>query len=251
MKIIKKVLKIIVDVLTFLIFLVLILIIISKVKMMITGKDYFNVFGYSIFSVATGSMEPAINQNDVIIVKRADNYEIDDIITFRSENAYITHRIISKRDDVIVTKGDANNTKDVAINGDVIVGKVIKVYRNGGVWQKVFTSPRIIIMVFVTLMLFDFAFSYKGIQKKQQIKLVDKIKSMNINLKQVNKEAKKEEDSPKMTNKEIVELCKKTDMVQKGEDVKFDKKEKDFLNYTVRLDLKELQKRIDDKVNKE
>ena len=251
LKVVKKVLKIIVDILTFIIFLALILIIISKVKMMITGKDYFNLFGYSIFSVATGSMEPAINQNDIIIVKSDTNYKIDDIVTFRSDDAYITHRIITKRDDVIVTKGDANNTKDVAIKTDAVVGKVIKVFRQGGVWQKVFTSPKTIIMIFITLMLFDFAFSYKGIQQKQQVKLIDKIKSMNINLKQVNKQAKKEEDSPKMTNKEIVELVKKTDMVEKGEEVKLNKKEKDFLNYTVRLDLKELQKRIDDKVNKE
>ena len=38
-------------------------------------------------------------------------------------------------------------------------------------------------------------------------------------------------------------------MVKAGEEVKLDKKEKDFLNYTVRLDLNELQKRIDDKIN--
>ena len=54
-----------------------------------------------------------------------------------------------------------------------------------------------------------------------------------------------------MSDEEIVELYKKTDMVKAGEEVKLDKKEKDFLNYTVRLDLNELQKRIDDKMNEE
>jgi hypothetical protein len=116
-------------------------------------------------------------------------------------------------------------------------------------------------------MLFDFAFSYKGIQKKKNIKLVDKVKEKlkGIKVEQVNKPEKaqdmsdkkavelvnKTEDAPKMSDKEIVELVKKTDMVQAGEDVKFDKKEKDFLNYTVRLDLSELQKHIDDEMNKE
>ena len=98
-------------------------------------------------------------------------------------------------------------------------------------------------------MLFDFAFSYKGIQRKRNIKLVDKVmnKIKGIKLEQVNKT----EEAPKMSDEEIVELYKKTDMVQSGEDVKFDKKEKDFLNYTVRLDLSELQKHIDDEMKKE
>ena len=52
-----------------------------------------------------------------------------------------------------------------------------------------------------------------------------------------------------MTKKEIETLQKKTVMVQNGEDVKFDKKEKEFLNYTIRLDLDELQKEINDKMN--
>ena len=245
MKIVKKIFKIITDILTSLVFLILILIIFAKVKMMFTGRDYFELFGYSIFSVATGSMEPAIKQNDVILIKRKKSYDINDIVTFKGENAYITHRIISKRGTTIVTKGDANNTKDATIEESDIIGKVVKTFSKAGVWQKVFTSPKIIIMIFITLILFDFAFSYKGIRNKQNIKLVNKIK--DIRLEQVNKK----EDSPKRTNKEIVELVKKTESVKKGEEVVFDKKEKEFLNYTVRLDLSELQKQIDDKMNKE
>ena len=249
----KKVFGIIVDVLTFSVFLVLVLIILSRVKMMVSGKEYFDVFGYSIFNVATGSMEPVISQNDIIIVKEEKDYDINDIVTFKSDNAYVTHRVISKSGNSIVTKGDANNAKDVSIKKDDIIGKVVHVIRQGGVWQQIFTSPTIIIMIFVTLMLFDFAFSYKGIQKKKNIKLVDRVmeKVKGIKLEQVNKEVKKTEDAPVMIDKEIVELVKKTDMVQAGEDVKFDKKEKDFLNYTVRLDLSELQKRIDDEMKKE
>ena len=242
-KIIKKVFKIIVDILTVLVFLLLAVIIFSKVKMMVSGKDYFDIFGYSIFTVATGSMEPAISQNDIIIVKAQKQYNVNDIVTFKSENAYITHRIISVRGDTIVTKGDANNTKDVAIKKSDIIGKVIKIYSKAGVWQKVIVSPKIIIMIFVTLMAFDFAFSYKGIQKKQNTRIVQRLPH-NIRLEQVNAI----DDSPKMTKEEIEILKKKTETVKDGGEVKFDKKEKEFLNYTIRLDLNELQKHIDDKM---
>lgn len=248
-RILKRILKIIVDVLTFTVFVVLVLIVYSKIKMIITGNDYFDMFGYSIFSVSTGSMEPAISQNDIIIIKDKDDYFINEIVTFKSEKSYVTHRIIEKRGDVFITKGDANNTKDVEIDRKDIIGKVVKVFPNAAIWQKIFSSPKVIIAIFATLMLFDFAFSYKGIQRKKNIKLVDKVmeKVKSIKLEQVNKKA----DAPKMSDKEIVELVKKTDMVKAGEDVKFDKKEKDFLNYTVRLDLSELQRQIDDEMKKE
>ena len=98
-------------------------------------------------------------------------------------------------------------------------------------------------MIFVTLILFDFAFSYKGFKQKQNVKIVDKIKDVKL------EEVNKKEEAPKMSDLEIVELYKKTDMVKNGEDVKFDKKEKEFLNYTIRLDLNELQKQIDNKMN--
>ena len=247
--ILKKIFKTVVDILTFFVFIVLILIIYSKLKMIFTGNDYFDMFGYSIFSVATGSMEPAISQNDIIIIKDKKDYEINEIITFKSDNAYITHRIVDKRGDVFVTKGDANNTKDVEIDRSAIIGKVVKILPNAAVWQRIFSSPKVIIAIFATLILFDFAFSYKGIQRKKNVKLVDKVadKVGDIKLEQVNKV----EDAPKMSDEEIVNLVKKTDMVKAGEDVKFDKKEKDFLNYTVRLDLSELQKQIDSKMNED
>ena len=165
MKIVKKIFKIITDILTFLVFLVLILIIFAKVRMMFTGNDYFELFGYSIFSVATGSMEPAIKQNDIILIKKSKKYDVDEIVTFKGENAYITHRIISKRGTTIVTKGDANNTKDATIEENQIIGKVVKVFSQAGVWQKIFTSPKTIILIFLTLVLVDFAFSYKGNKK--------------------------------------------------------------------------------------
>ena len=235
----KRIFKVIVDILTFLVFVALIIILVSKVKMMVNGSDYFDIFGYSFFNVGTGSMKPAINENDIVIIKSQKDYNEDDIVTFKSENAYITHRVISKRGDTFVTKGDANNAKDIAIEKKDIIGKVVKVLKRAGVWQKIFSSPKVIIMVFVTLILFDVAFSYKGIIKKKNKKLVEKIPDVKL------EEVNKTKDSPKMSNKEIVELVKKTDMVKAGEDVKFDKKEKDFLNYTIRLDLSELQKQID------
>ncbi len=288
----KKIFGIIVDILTFLVFLILVLIIFSRVKMMVSGKEYFDVFGYSIFNVATGSMEPAISQNDIIIVKEEKSYELNDIVTFRSDNAYVTHRVISKSGNSLITKGDANNAKDVSIKQEDVIGRVVKVIKQGGVWQQIFTSPTIIIMIFVTLMLFDFAFSYRGNNnkeikekikevevikeekpKKEKVglkkkldekiqKRIDKIEEEKKKIKEKRKkkeeekqrikEEKKNKNKPadnKIDDKKIVELYKKSELV--NEDNQIDESDDDPFGYTVRLDLSELQKRINEKMNED
>ena len=76
--ILKKVANFIVNVIMALVFLILLVVIIIKLSMLISGKNYFLINGYSIFCVATGSMEPTISQNDIIIVKKSDTYKVND-----------------------------------------------------------------------------------------------------------------------------------------------------------------------------
>ena len=166
---VKKISKYIVDFLTAVVFCFLIMIIVSKVSMLFSGKQYFEIFGYSVFTVATGSMEPTISQNDIVIVKKTNDIKVNDIVTYEKDGNYITHRVISMSDDTLVTKGDANNTNDISIPRTLLVGKVINIFEKGGVWQKIFTTPSVIIMMFVTLLLFDFAFSFKGFKKKGEL----------------------------------------------------------------------------------
>ena len=83
-------------------------------------------FGYRIFKIVTGSMEPKLHVNDILLIQEVDEYKIGDIITYRYEDEYVTHRVISVEGDQIVTKGDANNTTDEPISKDIVVGKMLK-----------------------------------------------------------------------------------------------------------------------------
>lgn len=90
----------------------------------------FSVFGVSFlgfqfFKVGSGSMEPTLQVGDIILVQRQENYSTDDIITYKSNGEYITHRIIEIDGDTVVTKGDANNTEDEEINKEQIIGKYV------------------------------------------------------------------------------------------------------------------------------
>ena len=49
-----------------------------------------------------------------------------DVITYEEdENYFVTHRIIEKYENKLITKGDKNNEADVEINNSQIVGKVV------------------------------------------------------------------------------------------------------------------------------
>ena len=78
--------------------------------------------GLQVFTVLSGSMEPAYHVGSLIYVKDVDPFELEsgDVITFMlDENTVATHRIVEvvpdEEDDSVVrfrTKGDANENVD-------------------------------------------------------------------------------------------------------------------------------------------
>jgi len=92
-------------------------------------------FGYQVYlgelqfkTVLSGSMSPAINTGDIILISKTNPEEIKegDIITFREEKTFTTHRVIEIVNNSFKTKGDANEDPDAKIiKAEQIVGKVI------------------------------------------------------------------------------------------------------------------------------
>lgn len=85
----------------------------------------FSIFGYRVYRIATGSMKPYLNINDVVIVKKYNQYKVGDVITYKDDNHFITHRIVKINKSKIITKGDSNNIEDIEIDKEKVVGKVI------------------------------------------------------------------------------------------------------------------------------
>jgi signal peptidase len=69
---------------------------------------------YDLYFVRSGSMEPAINIGDVVIVGPVSPGAIHagDIITYKLDKNLITHRVLSIKGDTLITKGDANEDPD-------------------------------------------------------------------------------------------------------------------------------------------
>lgn len=75
--------------------------------------------------VLSGSMEPELSVDDLIIVARWDEYSVDDVVVYQSGNMLVVHKIIRMEDGMVVTQGTANNTEDAPIAMSDIKGLVI------------------------------------------------------------------------------------------------------------------------------
>lgn len=82
-------------------------------------------FGYGIAVVRSGSMEPTLSVNDMVVVKRTDDYEVGDIVMYQGKVNTVTHRIVEINGDEIITQGNMNNTADAPIDESRIKGEVV------------------------------------------------------------------------------------------------------------------------------
>lgn len=117
----NKLLKVIKILLTILIIIIVCLgIIINKDKIISKIPVQYLV-------IKSGSMQPTLNINDIVIIKKKSNYNIGDIITFSRNNQYfVTHRIQYIENNGFITKGDNNNcVDDDIVKAENIQGKVI------------------------------------------------------------------------------------------------------------------------------
>lgn len=110
------------------------------------------LYGYSILLVGSGSMEPELKVNDVIIIKEQENYSKNDVITFNTNgNSLVTHRILEKEGMSYITKGDNNNSIDEEIvSQNQIEGKVIY---NSKVLKFIYNNWLFIIIAIIILLI--------------------------------------------------------------------------------------------------
>jgi len=137
-------------------------------QLKIEKNDYANLFGYTFFEVATGSMSPTMEIGDVVIVKITKQVEQNDIIVYIDGENIITHRLIEINDNELIAKGDANNSEDKPIHQDMVLGEVIKILPKIGIWRKIFTSSEVVGLIFVLIVLFSAIFMFSSSDSKEK-----------------------------------------------------------------------------------
>ncbi|MCF0245927.1 MAG: signal peptidase I [Ileibacterium sp.] len=116
-----------------------------------------SLFGYRTAVVLTGSMSGTYEIDDMVITKRADQYDVNDVIMFQQGMTPTTHRIVAQQDGGFVTKGDANNTVDTyLVEPYQVLGKVVASVPKAGVVLRWVKSPVVIggFFLFAGLLIF-------------------------------------------------------------------------------------------------
>ena len=156
---VKNIFAKIINILSILIIAVAVLVLLSVV--MTKSGEVPSVMGYSLFRVMTGSMEPAIPTNSIIVTREVDASEIEvgDVISYFSKDptlngAVNTHRVVGIYEEggkvYYQTRGDANNADDLyPPTADEVIGEVVFSSYALGVVIRLISNP----LVFFPLIL--------------------------------------------------------------------------------------------------
>lgn len=166
---------------------ILCLILIFFILLNIFSMNNKSLFGFRIYRVISGSMQPALQIGDVIIVKKSNNYSERDIITYSNGLTTITHRIIAINNDKVITKGDSNEVDDKPINKEQIVGKFFFRISNFSLFSIILSKNVIyLIMIFLLVLIFLLVIGDRIIKnlryQSNNVKKLKKNKEKNKNL---------------------------------------------------------------------
>lgn len=104
-------------------------------------------FGFGVATVMSGSMSPALEVDDLVVVQAQENYQVGDIIVYQSERNLVTHRLIAWEDGLIIAKGDANNVADEPIAESAVKGTVVLRVPFVGAAANALRTPAVLIAV--------------------------------------------------------------------------------------------------------
>lgn len=119
----------------------------------VMGNSLPMPFGYGMAVVLSGSMEPTISVDDLIIVRETADYAIGDVIVYQNGNMLVVHRIVEMGPDTVVTQGDANNAPDAPIRKEMIKGEVVSWIPGAGGFVRLLKTPAVSVGLLVAALL--------------------------------------------------------------------------------------------------
>ena len=130
------------------------------------------IIGIKPYVVMSGSMEPNIKIGSVSFVNTRYPYkkiQVGDVIAFKRDTIFATHRVVEITDEGFITKGDANNIADGKIvSQNEYVGKnILSIQKLGYIIQATQTKAGKVILI--TTIVFILACAFFVIKPEEKI----------------------------------------------------------------------------------
>ncbi len=147
-------------------------------------------FGFGMTVVLSGSMEPELSVDDLLIVTPSDTYEVGDVVVYQTQRTAVVHRIVSINGEEIITRGDANNTEDDPITKENIKGRVVCAIPFVGLIVNLIKTPLgTVLLLGAAVWLLESSF------KKEKAQKSDELEAIRREIEELKKESEPKEDN--------------------------------------------------------
>lgn len=164
---------------------------------MLGGNALPMPFGFGMTVVLSGSMEPELSVDDLLIVTPSDTYEVGDVVVYQTQRTAVVHRIVAINGDKIITRGDANNTDDDPIAKENIKGKVIFAIPFIGLIVNLIKTPfGTILLLGAAVWLLEASF------KKEKAQKAEELAAIRREIEELKKDAEPPQETTDINNKE-------------------------------------------------
>ena len=151
---------------------------------MLGGNALPMPLGFGMTVVLSGSMEPELSVDDLLIVAPADTYEVGDVVVFQNQRTAIVHRIVAINGEEIITRGDANTSDDEPITLANIKGRVVCAIPFVGLIINLIKTPvGTILLIGLAVWLLESSF------KKEKNKKSDELEAIRREIEELKKDA--------------------------------------------------------------
>lgn len=150
-------------------------------------------FGFGATYVLSGSMEPEITTDDIVLVKKPGTLQVGDVVLYNTGKGNVLHRIVEIDGDTLITGGDANNTADEPFSKSAVQAELFGIIPNGAKFVKFITNPPFVMAVIILLM--GAAFTWMLAEEKKEQKRIDSLRAEINSLKEENERIRKQLNS--------------------------------------------------------
>ena len=137
---------------------------------MLGGNAVPMPFGFGLTVVLSGSMEPELSVDDLLVVVAQDSYEVGDVVVFQNQRTAVVHRIIAINGEEIITRGDANSSDDDPITLANIKGRVaLAIPFVGYIVHLIKTPVGTLVLLGMAFWLLEASFKKEKAEKKNEL----------------------------------------------------------------------------------